>query len=122
MQQQLMRQLLAKFPQLEPDDITSRSMGANGSDLLLSPAARKLIPYDFECKSLARFVGHSYIEQAVSNCPKNATPVAVVKANHKKPVVIMYIDDWIKNGVDKDIIINSLKDAIKTIIEINLSI
>ena len=27
MQQQLMKQLLAKFPQLEPDDITSRSMG-----------------------------------------------------------------------------------------------
>ena len=54
MQQQLMRALLAKFPQLEKDDITSRSMGANGSDLLLSPAARKLIPYDFECKSLAR--------------------------------------------------------------------
>ena len=95
-QQQLMRQLLAKFPQLEPDDITSRSMGANGSDLLLSPAARKLIPYDFECKSLARFVGHNYIEQAVSNCPKNVTPVAVVKANHKKPVVIMYLDEWIK--------------------------
>ena len=96
MQQQLMRLLLAKFPQLEPDDITSRSMGANGSDLLLSPAARKLIPYDFECKSLARFVGHSYIEQAASNCPKNAIPVAVVKANHKKPVVIMYLDEWIK--------------------------
>ena len=95
MQQELMRALLTKFPQLEPDDITSRSMGANGSDLLLSPAARKLIPYDFECKSLARFVGHSYIEQAVSNCPKNATPVAVVKANHKKPVVIMYMDDWL---------------------------
>ena len=94
-QQQLMRLLLAKFPQLEPDDITSRSMGAGGEDLLLSPAARKLIPYSFECKSLARFVGHNYIEQAVSNCPRNATPVAVVKANHKKPVVIMFLDDWL---------------------------
>lgn len=95
-QQQLMMALLAKFPQLEPDDISSRSMGAGGEDLLLSPAARKLIPYSFECKSLARFVGHTYLEQAVSNCPKNATPVAVVKANHKKPVVIMYLDEWIK--------------------------
>ena len=96
MQQQLMKQLLAKFPQLEPDDITSRSMGANGSDLLLSPAARKLIPYDFECKSLARFVGHNYIEQAVTNTPAGSAPVAVVKANHKKPVVIMYLDDFVK--------------------------
>ena len=95
-QQALMRLLLAKFPQLEPDDITSRSMGAGGEDLLLSPAARKLIPYSFECKSLARFVGHSYIEQAVPNTPTGSTPVAVVKANHKKPVVIMYLDDFIE--------------------------
>ena len=96
MQQQLMRLLLAKFPQLEPDDITSRSMGAGGEDLLLSPDARKLIPYSFECKSLARFVGHNYIEQAVTNTPAGSAPVAVVKANHKKPVVIMYLDEWIK--------------------------
>ena len=95
-QQQLMRLLLAKFPQLEKDDVTSRSMGASGEDLLLSPAARKLIPYSFECKSLAGFVGHNYIEQAVPNTPAGSTPVAVVKANHKKPVVIMYLDDWIK--------------------------
>ena len=95
-QQQLMRLLLAKFSQLEPDDISSRSMGASGEDLLLSPAARKLIPYSFECKSLARFVGHNYIEQAVTNTPTGSTPVVVVKANHKKPVVIMYLDEWIK--------------------------
>ena len=96
MQQLLMRVLLAKFPQLEPDDITSRSMGANGEDLLLSPAARKLIPYSFECKSLARFVGHNYIEQAVPNTPAGSTPVAVVKANHKKPVVLIYLDDFME--------------------------
>ena len=95
-QQQLMRLLLAKFPQLEKDDITSRSMGASGEDLLLSPAARKLIPYSFECKSLARFVGHNYIEQAVTNTPAGSAPVAVVKANHKKPVVIMYLEDFME--------------------------
>lgn len=88
--------LLSNFPQLEPDDITSRSMGAGGEDVLLSPAARKLVPYSFECKNLAAFAGYNYIEQAVSNCPKTAKPVAVVKANHKKPVVIMYLEDWIK--------------------------
>ena len=96
MQQQLMRLLLSKFPQLEPDDITSRSMGAGGEDLLLSPAARKLIPYSFECKSLARFVGHNYIEQAQANTGSGRKPLAVVKANHKKPVVIMYLDDFME--------------------------
>ena len=96
MQQQLMRLLLAKFPQLEPDDITSRSMGAGGEDLLLSPAARKLIPYSFECKSIARFAGHTYMEQAQANTPAGIKPVAVVKANHKKPVVIIYLDDFME--------------------------
>ena len=95
-QQQLMRLLLAKFPQLEKDDITSRSMGAGGSDLLLSPAAKKLIPYDFECKSLAAFAGYNYIQQAEANTGEGRKPLAVVKANHKKPVVIMYLDDFIE--------------------------
>ncbi|MFA7223042.1 MAG: DnaD domain protein [Bacilli bacterium] len=30
------------------------------------------------------------------------------------PIELSHIDDWIKNGVDKDIIINSLKDAINS--------
>lgn len=96
LQQLLCRELLGAFMTLEPDDVTSRSMGAGGEDILLSPAARKLIPYSFECKNIAAFAGYNYLTQAESNCPKGATPVAVVKANHKKPVVIMYLDDWIK--------------------------
>ena len=91
-----MNKLLAAFPTLEIDDITSRSMGANGEDLLLSPAARRLIPYSFECKNIASFVGYTYLGQAESNCPKGATPIAVVKNNRKKPVVVMYLDEWIK--------------------------
>ena len=90
-----MNKLLAAFPTLEIDDITSRSMGAGGEDLLLSPAARRLIPYSFECKNIASFVGYTYLGQAESNCPKGATPIAVVKNNHKKPVVVMYLDDWL---------------------------
>lgn len=95
-QQQVMKALLAKFPQLEPDDITSRSMGAAGSDLLLSPAAKKLIPFDFECKSLAAFVGHNYIQQAKTNTGLGRKPLAVVKANHKEPVVIIYLTDFLE--------------------------
>lgn len=96
LQKYLCSTILKKFNQLEPDDCTSRSMGANGEDILLSPAARKLVPYSFECKNIAAFVGYNYLGQAESNCPKNAKPVAVVKANHKKPVVIMYLEDWME--------------------------
>lgn len=96
LQQYLCKQLVGNFKELEADDVTSRSMGANGEDVLLSPLARRLIPYSFECKNIAAFVGYTYLGQAESNCPKTAKPVAVVKANHKKPVVVMYLDDWIK--------------------------
>lgn len=64
-------------------------MGAGGEDLQLSPAARKLIPYSFECKSLAKFAGYKFMEQAESNTPKGAQPIAVVKANRKKPLVLI---------------------------------
>ena len=43
--------LLETFQQLEPDDIRSAIMGESGEDIKLSPAARKLIPYSFECKN-----------------------------------------------------------------------
>lgn len=42
--------LLKHFPQLEEDDIYSRPMGSPGEDLMLSPKARKLLPFDIEVK------------------------------------------------------------------------
>lgn len=96
LQQLLCKTLLSRFLELEPDDITSRSMGANGTDVLLSPAAKRLIPFDFECKNIAAFVGYNFLSQAEANTGKGRKPCAVVKANHKKPVVIMYLDDFME--------------------------
>ena len=42
--------LLEEFKELEPDDIRTAIMGETGEDIKLSPAARKKIPYSFECK------------------------------------------------------------------------
>ncbi len=42
--------LLKAFPTLEEDDIYSRPMGSPGEDLMLSPKARKLLPFDIEVK------------------------------------------------------------------------
>ena len=96
LQQLLCKTLLSRFIELEPDDITSRSMGANGTDVLLSPAAKRLIPFDFECKNIAAFVGYNFLSQAEANTGKGRKPCAVVKANHKRPVVIMYLDDFME--------------------------
>ena len=46
------RELLEEsFPDLEEGDIRTAIMGQNGEDIILSPAARKKIPYSIECKN-----------------------------------------------------------------------
>lgn len=74
-------------------------MGQSGEDIQLSPAARRLLPISVECKSVAAFVGYTYLKQAKSNS-HGREPVAVVKANREQPVVI----------VDAEYFFNLLKD------------
>ena len=81
---------------LEPDDITSRSMGASGEDVLLSPAARRLFPVSIECKNIAKFAGYKLYDQAVENCPKRSEPIVVVKANYRKPLVLVDAEYFFK--------------------------
>lgn len=88
-QQWVVKKILKTFSQLEPDDVVSRSMGAGGEDIMLSPAARKLFPYSIECKSKASYAFYKDYEQATANCPKGSEPILIAKANRKKPVVIM---------------------------------
>lgn len=64
-------------------------MGAGGEDVQLSQAARKLLPLSIECKSRASYAFYKDYDQAVVNCPKNAEPVLIAKANHRNPVVII---------------------------------
>ena len=96
LQQLVCSTILNKFNELEPDDVQSRSMGANGEDIMLSPAARRKFPFSVECKNLAAFAGYNFYEQAVSNCPKNAKPIAVVKANRKKPLVLIDLQHFME--------------------------
>ena len=53
--------LLTCFDSLEEDDIKSAIMGESGEDIKLSPAARRAIPYSFECKNQ----GHDYNRQKI---------------------------------------------------------
>ena len=88
-QQWVRDQILALFPKLEPDDVRSTSMGAGGEDVLLSPAARKLFPYSVECKSLKSISVYKFMEQAEANCPSNAEPIAIIKADRQKPLAVI---------------------------------
>lgn len=89
LQQKVVEIILKSCPSLEPDDVTSRSMGANGEDVLLSPKARSLLPLSIECKSRASYAFYKDYDQAIVNAPKNTEPILVAKANHRDPVVIV---------------------------------
>lgn len=87
--------VLALFPHLTPDDVRSCPMGSNGTDLMLSPAAQASFPYAVECKARAK-VGLVYeaLDQAKASDKNGLTPVAVIKADRKRPLVVIDLDDF----------------------------
>ena len=76
------------FPQLEEDDIKSQTMGMTGEDIVLSPAARKLIPYSFECKNVERLNLWDSIQQAETNS-EDRLPILVIKRNRSKVYAVV---------------------------------
>lgn len=89
LQQWVRNVILELVSSLEEGDVKSTSMGANGEDVQLSPAARKRMPISIECKARKSIAVYSYYAQAQENCPENIEPVVVVKADRKKPLALV---------------------------------
>lgn len=95
--QKLVRdKILDTFPELEPDDCKSTSMGAGGEDVQLSPAARRLFPFSVEAKSRASIGVYAWYQQAKTNAPKDMEPLLVIKQNHSKPLVVIDLDAFME--------------------------
>lgn len=96
MQKAIKNILLEHFKdQLEEDDIRSTSMGASGVDLLLSPAAQKLIPYAIECKNQERLNIWGAIDQAEKNSTEKLKPIVIFKKNHSKTYVTLELTEFL---------------------------
>ena len=80
---------------LETNDIESQVMGMSGEDIVLSPAAKKVIRYSFECKNQERLNLWSSLEQAESNC-EDRNPGLVFKRNRSKIYVAIEFDHFIE--------------------------
>ena len=93
LQQHVRDVLLEAFPTLEPDDVKSTSMGAQGEDVQLSPAARKLMPIAVETKARNSIAACRFFEQAQEHARAvkggKANAVVVMKENRKQPVVMI---------------------------------
>jgi len=70
-------------------------MGESGEDIKLSPAARKLIPYSFECKNQEKLSIWSSLEQAAENSG-DYPPVLIFKRNRSKTYVVVELEEFIK--------------------------
>lgn len=94
-QQWIVKKLMEYAPELEEGDIVSTSMGAPGEDVKLSPAARKIYPWQIESKNLAKIAVYDYYRQAASHGPHE--PVVVIKQNLAKPLVVVDAEYFFKN-------------------------
>jgi hypothetical protein len=68
-------------------------MGAPGEDLQLSPAARKKIPYQIECKSKAASQVHTYYAQAKSH--GSHEPLVIVKKDRDIALAIVSLEHFL---------------------------
>ena len=95
LQNQIKELLLESFKELEPDDVRSAIMGEQGEDIKLSPAARRLIPYSFECKNQEALNIWSSLQQAEENSG-DYDPVLIFKRNRSKTYAVINIEKFIE--------------------------
>lgn len=82
LQQYVVAKVIEWFPFLHTDDVTSRSMGAGGTDVLLSKAAQAPFPFATECKNVEAFNIWAALEQAEANAHGPLHGLVVFKRNN----------------------------------------
>ena len=70
-------------------------MGMSGEDIVLSPAAKRAIPYSFECKNQERLNLWGSLEQAEGNS-QDRQPVLVFKRNRSKVYVALDFEHFLE--------------------------
>lgn len=91
LQKKVQAAILAQYPALTEDDVRSCPMGSNGEDIQLSTAAKAAFPYSVECKARAK-IALVYDALAQAKSQNDLTPIAVIKADRKEPLVVLTLD------------------------------
>ena len=92
--------LYDNFPSLRIGDIKSAVMGESGEDIKLSPAAKDLINFSFECKNQERLNVWESLIQAETNS-KDRIPVLVFKRNRSKTYIAFEFEEFLTLIGDK---------------------
>ena len=91
LQKILAEKILKTFRHLKRSDVQVAGTGVNGPDILLSRIAKRLIPYQFECKAQQRMKTiWKWKKQSEKNT--NLDGVLVMRMNGKNPLVVIDMD------------------------------
>jgi|TARA_R110000772_G_scaffold237244_1_gene349161 hypothetical protein len=95
-QNEIRDKLLDIFPEFEPDDIKSTTMGDTGEDIQLSPAARRVLPISIEVKRRKGELKtvYGYMEQAARH--GKGEPVVFFRSDRKPWVVMVGLDHYME--------------------------
>ena len=91
----LKEKLYEYFPTLRNGDVKTAVMGESGEDIILSPAARDLIPFSFECKNQERLNIWESLSQAEDNSG-DYTPAVVFKRNRTNTYIALDLEEFLK--------------------------
>ena len=91
----LKEKIYSYFPTLREGDVKTAVMGESGEDIILSPAARDIIPFSFECKNQERLNIWESLSQAEENC-KDYIPAVVFKRNRTKTYITLELEEFLK--------------------------
>jgi len=89
--------ILDRFSSLDPDDVTSRSMGCGGEDILMSPKARGKFPFSIEAKNSERLNIYKAYGQACENSGDQNEPLLIIKKNRSQPLAVVSAEWFIRN-------------------------
>ena len=88
LQQWVRDRMLALVPALGPNDVVSRSSGAGGTDLILSPEAFRFFPLACECKNVERVNVWAAYAQASAH-KGGGEPVVFLSRNRSQPLAVV---------------------------------
>jgi hypothetical protein len=96
LQKLVVQAILKAFPSLTENDVMSRPMGSQGTDVILSEAALKAFPYSVECKNVEKLNVWSSLQQTLANQKRSTTAILIVKRNHTAPYVMLPLDKFME--------------------------
>ena len=97
---------------LEQGDVKGAIMGETGSDIKMSPKAKAIIPYKFECKNQEKFKGIYTAYEQVDLNDDTGESILVIKSNRKEPLAIMNADMLLKLIKNTDTAKREIKNLI----------